>query len=112
MLMPARTLGARPRAVVRAQYDQARRAVKLSRGWYGLTRWRRRRAAQLKAHPLCVMCKAAGLVVIATVADHVVPHREDADRFWNGKLQSLCAKCHSSDKQREEHRGRGFEVMG
>jgi 5-methylcytosine-specific restriction protein A len=55
------------------------------------------------------MCKAAGRVTPATVADHIEPHRGDPDRFWNGKLQSLCDRrpwrCHSSVKQSEEALG-------
>lgn len=63
--------------------------------------WRRRREAHLAAEPLCRMCKANGLVVAATVADHIVPHRGDRALFL-GELQSLCVHCHSSVKQREE----------
>lgn len=47
------------------------------------------------------MCKAKGLVTLATVADHIVPHRGDRALFM-GALQSLCVPCHSVDKQREE----------
>jgi 5-methylcytosine-specific restriction enzyme A len=73
--------------------------------WYGLAKWQRRRLAQLKAHPLCVFCAALGIVTPATVADHVVPHRGSAHRFWHGELQSLCKLCHDKAKQAEEHRG-------
>lgn len=51
------------------------------------------------------MCLARGITRAATVADHIIPHRGDADLFWNGKLQSLCATCHSKLKQREEIHG-------
>ncbi|MBY6113306.1 HNH endonuclease [Mameliella alba] len=40
----------------------------------------------------------------ATIADHVVPHREDHGAFWYGPLQSLCKHCHDSKKQRAERR--------
>lgn len=72
---------------------------------YGLQRWRRRAAHQLVIEPLCRMCLAAGLVVAATVADHVIPHRGDEHAFWHGELQSLCTTHHSSVKQREEAHG-------
>lgn len=49
------------------------------------------------------MCLQQEIVEPATVADHMVPHRGEADLFWYGELQSLCASCHSSDKQAEEH---------
>lgn len=67
--------------------------------------WRAKREAQLRAEPLCKLCALRGLTQIATVADHVVPHRGDLDLFWNGELQSLCQTCHSSDKQQLETNG-------
>src|SRR5262245_64491308 len=68
------------------------------RSWYELERWRRLRRHQLRVEPLCRMCQARGLAVPATVADHVVPHNGDWNEFLSGKLQSLCAHCHSSSK--------------
>jgi len=73
--------------------------------FYNLKPWKVKRLAQLSAHPLCRRCLAGGLTVAATVADHVTPHRGDPDLFFNGDLQSLCASCHSSAKQREEKGG-------
>jgi hypothetical protein len=51
------------------------------------------------------MCLAEGRVVDVRIADHIEPHRGDPIKFWNGKLQSLCARCHESRKKRIEHRG-------
>jgi 5-methylcytosine-specific restriction protein A len=73
--------------------------------FHGTERWKRKRLAQLRAEPLCRMCKAAGRITAATVADHVEPHRGDAEAFWTGELQSLCTTCHSSHKQAEEVNG-------
>ena len=75
------------------------------RKWYGTARWQRRRRALFAASPLCAYCQRLGLVVPATIADHVEPHRGDPDKFWHGRLQALCKPCHDGDKQREE-RGR------
>ena len=47
-----------------------------------------------------------GRVTPARVADHVVPHKGDAELFWGGELQSLCPQCHSSLKQGLEKSGR------
>lgn len=66
--------------------------------------WQRRRKAQLQREPLCRYCQRAGHLTIATVADHIVPHRGDMVAFY-GDLQSLCASCHSSTKQAEEAGG-------
>lgn len=81
---------------------------------YNTVRWRKLRAAQLRAEPLCAYCERLGRVTAATVADHVEPHRGDEVLFWTGRLQSLCDGCHSSVKQAEEHGGfaRGCGVDG
>jgi 5-methylcytosine-specific restriction enzyme A len=57
------------------------------------------------AQPLCEWCLREGKVVAARVADHIEPHHNDPVKFWNGKLQSLCAHRHESRKKRFEHRG-------
>jgi len=66
--------------------------------WYG-RRWRRRRAAQLGAEPFCAMCLAEGVYTLATVADHIEPHRGDFEKFQHGELQSLCKPHHDREKQ-------------
>lgn len=90
----------------RSSYDADRRESLAWRKWYGTQRWRKRRAAQLLAEPLCTMCLAEGIATAATVADHVEPHRGDAHLFWNGELQSLCASHHNAAKQRAERAAR------
>ncbi|WP_234239756.1 HNH endonuclease [Billgrantia desiderata] len=46
-----------------------------------------------------------GRVTPADTVDHIEPHRGDGDKFFDPKnLQSLCATCHSSRKQRLEVR--------
>lgn len=68
-------------------------------------RWRKLRAAQLEREPLCRYCKRQGRITVATVCDHVIPHKGDLTLFWKGNLSSLCASCHSAVKQREEASG-------
>ena len=60
---------------------------------------------QLRKEPLCAMCLVEGRVVAARIADHVEPHHNDPIKFWNCKLQSLCAHCHESRKKFQEQRG-------
>jgi len=79
---------------------------------YNNQRWRKKRASQLAKEPLCEFCLERGEVVPATVADHVEPHRGDMRKFWNGELQSLCAACHNSDKQRIENGGKPKPTFG
>jgi 5-methylcytosine-specific restriction endonuclease McrA len=66
--------------------------------WLYDRRWRKRRAAQLKAEPFCSMCLAEGVYTLADVADHIEPHRQDPVKFA-GPLQSLCKSHHDRDKQ-------------
>ena len=73
---------------------------------YSSPLWRRLRTAQLRAAPLCAYCLQVGQHTPATVADHIQPHRGALALFANpANLQSLCAPCHSSAKQRAENRG-------
>jgi 5-methylcytosine-specific restriction enzyme A len=80
---------------------------------YDTQAWRRRRARQLQAEPLCRWCKSEGRIVPASIADHIDPHRGDRVKFA-GPLQSLCASCHSSRKQQLEKSGSvaGCDVQG
>jgi 5-methylcytosine-specific restriction protein A len=72
---------------------------------YSSARWRRIRAHQLGEHPLCAYCLGKGVVVPATICDHVTPHGGDINKFWTGKLQSLCKNCHDVGKRFVEQRG-------
>lgn len=78
--------------------------------WYSLQRWRRRAKFQLQCEPLCRMCEAAGKVVVARVADHIVDHAGIWNEFRTGKLQSLCLDCHARKHDRPLPRGYGNEV--
>lgn len=58
-------------------------------------KWRRYRAAYLSAHPLCARCARLGMVTVATVVDHIIPHRGDPILFWlPSNHQPLCKVCH------------------
>ena len=81
---------------------------------YNTTRWRRLRAHQLRVEPLCSFCLERGAVTPATIADHVEPHCGDVNKFWLGKLQSLCIHCHTGRKHEVEVRGyfTGHDITG
>lgn len=76
------------------------------RSLYRDPRWKRRRDAQLSAHPHCKMCKAHGEKVKAVIVDHVKPHRGDVVLFFDGELQSLCKPHHDKWKQAIENSNR------
>lgn len=80
---------------------ESRRGSATERGYNH--KWRKARETFLRRSPLCVFCSAKGLVVVATVVDHIVPHKGDSELFWDSSnWQSLCKPCHDSDKQRQE----------
>jgi 5-methylcytosine-specific restriction enzyme A len=68
---------------------------------YQNSRWRKRRAEQLKKEPLCRYCRKVGKATEASVADHITPHRGDPVKF-EGPLMSLCPPCHNRVKKLEE----------
>ena len=78
--------------------------------WYNLEVWRKRSRRQRREQPLCRMCLANGLVVPATVADHIEPHKGDWEAFLGGALQSLCFECHNTRKKADENRGYSREL--
>lgn len=71
-------------------------------------RWQqeRKRFLTQPENVLCRMCSDRGLVVVATVVDHIKPHRGDKKLFWDRKnWQPLCKPCHDSEKQSMEKGG-------
>jgi 5-methylcytosine-specific restriction protein A len=57
--------------------------------------WEVARSNYLVFNPWCVWCKA-----IATVVDHITPHKGNMALFWDkANWQSLCKPCHDSAKQ-------------
>lgn len=54
-------------------------------------------------HALCVGCLAVQRVEVATVTDHIIPHRGDAVLFWDrSNWQGCCAPHHDVVKPRLE----------
>jgi 5-methylcytosine-specific restriction enzyme A len=78
--------------------------------FYGTAFWQLARRHQLQKEPFCRYCAEGGVARLATVVDHVKPHRGDWNLFRLGELQSLCAPCHNSRKQLVEQRGYDLAV--
>ncbi len=86
----------------KARHDQRRPSAR-ERGYD--KKWDFERKAYLRSHPYCRKCKERGVRVLASLVDHIIPHKGDKVLFWSkGNWQSLCVHCHSSHKQREERR--------
>jgi len=68
-------------------------------GW----EWQKARKHYLNQHPICVYCDREGRVSMATVVDHITPHKGDKRLFWDvNNWQPLCAPCHDVEKKMEE----------
>ena len=62
-------------------------------------RWQKARKVFLSKHRLCAECERQGRTTLATVVDHIRPHRQDRKRFWNrNNWQPLCKGCHDAHK--------------
>lgn len=73
---------------------------------YNKKAWHRLRATRLRDEPVCRMCVQQGRVTVATIVDHIKPHKGDEVLFFDPEnLQSLCKQCHDSAKQKAEKRG-------
>ena len=55
-------------------------------------------------HPLCIGCKAIGIVKASECVDHIVPHVGNPDLMWRYEnLQPACSWHHDVVKQHLEH---------
>lgn len=62
------------------------------------SRWQRYRKWFLARNPLCAVCGE-----LATVVDHIVPHKGDKALFWDkNNHQPLCERCHNIKTARED----------
>jgi 5-methylcytosine-specific restriction protein A len=85
---------------MKAEYDRRRPSAAI-RGYD--RKWRRYRLAFLASHPLCAECNRNARITEATEVDHIKPHGNDPQLFWDpDNHQSLCKSCHSS-KTASEH---------
>ena len=106
--MPARLGGLPPKLtslpIDPASVERDRTAFNPLRPLYRTARWAKLRwSILLRDQFTCQMCGRLEPDTSKLVADHVHPHRNDLDLFWNGELQTLCASpCHSKHKQRME----------
>jgi 5-methylcytosine-specific restriction protein A len=99
-----RALGV-PTPMQRYQNDYRRRGTRQQQGY--TNEWLRAAADFRRRHPLCAMCLKLGRYTPCQCVDHVIPHRGDAELFWNeDNWQSLCNPCHNGPKRRIEEAAR------
>ncbi len=69
---------------------------------YGF-KWQQYTKTRLYFNPLCVICLVRGLLVTATLTDHIIPHKRDMNIFWDrNNHQSLCKPCHDHKTATED----------
>ena len=88
----------------RQRTHDLRRGSATSRG-YGKD-WEWARSLFLKRHPFCVDCEAQGTVEMATVVDHVIPHKGDQRLFWDQK--NWAPRCGYHHRQKTVRHDGGF----
>ena len=77
------------------------RAHAAQRG-YG-AKWQRERRKFLESNPFCVKCYEEGHITMATVVDHIIPHRGDQKLFWDRlNWQPLCEYHHNTKTMIED----------
>ena len=58
---------------------------------------------KLEDNPFCVKCYEEGHITLATVVDHIVPHRGDQKLFWDrSNWQPLCEHHHNVKTMTED----------
>jgi 5-methylcytosine-specific restriction enzyme A len=95
--------------VLRRDHDERRDSAQPWRACYKTARWQALRWSILvRDHFTCqrTECRRSESDTSQLVCDHIEPHRGDWERFWKGPFQTLCKRCHDSEKQREEQADR------
>lgn len=65
--------------------------------------WRKASKAYLIKHPFCVRCLAKNIYKRAEVVDHIRPHKENQELFWDkDNWQALCKQCHDRKTATED----------
>ena len=99
-------IGAAPRS--EQERNQHRDRAQAWRKWYRIARWKALRIKIFKRDLFtCRMCARLEGKTSQLVCDHIKPHRGNAAMFWNeDNLQTLCKRCHDTEKQKAEQDSR------
>jgi len=64
--------------------------------FYSTNAWVLTRNSYIKAHPLCEVCKAEGLLVPARLIHHLHPLSMGGEQLCQDNLMSICGETHHS----------------
>jgi 5-methylcytosine-specific restriction endonuclease McrA len=73
---------------------------------YSKQSWKVLRESFLSTYPLCKVCQQLGVIRVATIVDHITPHKGNSDLFFDAdNLQSLCKRHHDKKTNAEKQSG-------
>lgn len=85
---------------LRNAYDKER-GTRTERGYD--SRWLRASTLFRKSNPLCVMCEKEGVYKVGDCVDHITPHRDNEELFWDvNNWQVLCNRHHGYKTAKED----------
>ena len=62
---------------------------------------------------LCEDCLAQGIIRLANIVDHIIPHKGDYKLMWDrSNWQPLCKPHHDADKQAIDRGGKPKQRIG
>jgi len=86
---------------VRKEYNTRRNPI--VKKWLNSSRYLKTRKIFLSRNPLCKRCSAENRPVLATILDHVTPHKGDVGLFWDASnWQPMCKTCHDRKTAAED----------
>jgi len=71
--------------------------------WLNSKRYINMRLRFIRKYPLCNHCSTLRNPVVATILDHITPHKGNYKLFWDySNLQGLCKHCHDKKTAKED----------
>ena len=69
--------------------------------FYDSTQWRKIRRLVIADEPICIYCKADGIIQESQVVDHVIPIELGGSQTDRNNLQGICTSHHNSKSSHE-----------
>jgi 5-methylcytosine-specific restriction endonuclease McrA len=92
--------------VYKAQKQAVTPDYKERNRFYQRKEWKDARALHLQLEENCRKCRLLGMLVKATIVDHVIAIEAGGSELEQSNLQSLCTTHHNSKTRRETKKAR------